>query len=127
MQDKEQKINSSTRLEPMVSKSLYSQYILEREGKAMIEDHRGFATYRAIDRGMYIEDVFVQKDFRKSGVGREMINRIAEIAKTEGHTLLLVSVVPSANNSTDSILSAIACGFRLDSSSSNFVVLTREL
>ena len=41
--------------------SNYAQYIKEREGKEIVEDHKGFATFVITDKECYIVDIFVKK------------------------------------------------------------------
>lgn len=42
-----------------------------------------FATFRG-QRGLYLEDIFVKKEFRRSGAGEAMIKWLAREAKTRG-------------------------------------------
>lgn len=42
-----------------------------------------FATFRG-QRGFYLEDIFVKKDFRAKGVGEAMIKSLARTAKERG-------------------------------------------
>ena len=107
--------------------SLYAQYISEREGKHILEHAQGFATYVFMEKGCYIEDIFVVKEYRQTGVAAHLADQIAEIAKEKGYTRLFGSVVPSANNSTISLEVLLAYGFKLDSSSNNFILLVKEI
>lgn len=42
-----------------------------------------FATFRG-QRGFYLEDIYICKDFRKKGVGEMMLKHIAKLAKERG-------------------------------------------
>ena len=42
-----------------------------------------FATFRG-QRGMYLEDIYITKDFRKKGIGETMLKHIARLAKSRG-------------------------------------------
>ncbi len=42
-----------------------------------------FSTFRG-QRGMYLEDIYITKDFRGKGVGEKMLKHIAKIAKSRG-------------------------------------------
>lgn len=107
--------------------SLYADYINERTGKEIVESDKGFATYYFHKDGCYIEDIYVQPDYRKSGEASNMANKIAEIAKSKGINKLYGTVCPSANNSTDSLKVLLAYGFKLDSSISNLIALVKEI
>jgi ribosomal protein S18 acetylase RimI-like enzyme len=107
--------------------SLFGQYIQEREDKCIIESDIGFATYSFSDAGVYIQDIYVHPEHRKSGEASRLANEIAVIAKEKGLTKMYGSVVPSANNSTDSLKVLLAYGFKLDSSSNNFIVMVKGI
>jgi len=42
-----------------------------------------FSTFRG-QRGLYLEDIYISKDFRKKGVGEMMLKFIANLAKSRG-------------------------------------------
>ena len=42
-----------------------------------------FSTFRG-QRGFYLEDIYIRKDFRKKGVGEMMLKHIAKLAETRG-------------------------------------------
>jgi len=107
--------------------SLYADYIKQREGKEIVETDIGFATYTIVKDGMYIEDIFVSSDHRHSGEAARMADQIADIAREKGLKKLFGSVVPTANHSTTSLKVLIAYGFRLSSSTNNFILLEKDL
>lgn len=109
--------------------SLYSKYVHERLGKQVLEVEHGFATYIFMDdqKAVYIEDIYVDPDFRKSGIASEMANQITLIAIEKGYKKIIGTVVPSTNGSTDSLKTMLAYGFRLDSTTNNLILLTKEI
>lgn len=108
--------------------STFGEYIKEREGKEIIEDERGFATYLFQENGScYIESIYVRPDFRKTGVAAEMADKIVEIAKKRGAKELLGSVSPSTKGSTASVRVLLAYGFSLDSSANNFILFRKDI
>jgi L-amino acid N-acyltransferase YncA len=108
--------------------SLYGQYILERANKHIIENDNGFAVYSFPDNNtVYIEDIYVIPEKRKSMIASEFANRIATLAKELGKTRMLGSVVPTANNSTISLQVLINYGMKLHSCDKNFIVFEKEL
>lgn len=119
--------NNSMKAQEANFVSLYAQYVLERQGKQILEHAQGFATYSFIDNAVYIEDIFVQKEYRQTGLAAHMADLICEIAKEKGYKKLFGSVVPSANGSTDSLKVLLAYGFKLDSSANNFIAFSKEI
>lgn len=107
--------------------SLYAAYIAEREGKEIVEDQHGFATFSQLNDLLYIEDIFVVAEQRKNGYAAKYADQIAEIAKERGLKGLLGSVKPSAKGSTESLKILLAYGFRLHSSEQNAIFFVKEL
>lgn len=109
--------------------SLYGQYIAEREGKHIVEDSVGFATYQFLpDLGaVYIENIFVREESRQRGVAAGYADKIADIAKAQNYKKLLGSVKPSANGSTSSLKVLLSYGFELLSSEQDAIWLKKEL
>lgn len=109
--------------------SLYAKYLTERTNDRILEINHGFATYRILpeQKAVYIVDIFVDSDFRKAGTASQMADEIAKIAKKEGCTKMLGSVVPSTKNSTASLKVLLAYGMTLQWSTQDFVVFEKEI
>lgn len=108
--------------------SLYADYLRERTTDLILEDPKGFATYRYIDdKTVYIVDIYVVPEARKQGFASELANLIAEEAKAKGCTSMLGSVVPSAKGSTTSLKVLLGYGMRLDRSGDNYIFFRKDL
>lgn len=107
--------------------SLYGEYIKEREGLDILEDERGFFTYIIKGEECYIKDIFISKEFRRSGAATEFADQITSIAKASGCKFLSGTCVPSTNGSTESLKAMFSYGFKVHSSSNDLIVLIREL
>lgn len=109
--------------------SMYSRYITERTNDLIVETEQGFATYRYLNDGktVYIVDIYVLPDFRKSGMASSMADTIVLEAKLKGAVELLGSVVPSAKNSTDSLKVLLGYGMTLNSASQDFVIFRKDI
>jgi len=108
--------------------SLYSEYLLERTSIQIIETPQGFITFKFnSDNSCYIEDLYVKPEFRRSHVASELADQVCVIARSKGCTKLLGSVVPSAKNSTASMLILAAYGMKLSRSMNDFIVFEMEL
>ena len=108
-------------------KSLYAQYVEEREELAIIERKEGFATYKIDGDYCYIADIFVTVEFRRVGVAFEMCEEIAKIAKDSGCKYLLGSVDPRARGATEAIRAIMAMGMRLNEIRGNLIMLIKEI
>lgn len=108
--------------------SLYGDYIKERENKEIIENEYGFATYQFLPEGRcYITDIYIHPDHRCIGAAALLADRIADIAKDKGCKVLLGSVCPQANHSTESLKILLAYGFKLDCAEKNFILFAKEI
>lgn len=107
--------------------SLYGEYILEREGKQIVEDDRGFATYVITDNVCYIESIYVRRDFRMTNVASYLADKIVVEAKERGCTVLLGSVDPLAHGSTISTKVLFGYGFELSHISGALIYFKKEL
>lgn len=100
---------------------------MEREGKHVLENPKGFATYKFMDDGCYIEDIYVLPEERHSGVAGQMADYIAEITKSKGLKHLYGSVCPQAENANASLKVLMAYGFELHSAGPNMVYMKKVL
>jgi hypothetical protein len=108
--------------------SLYKQYIEERTNKSVIETEIGFVTYSYPNpTSVYIEDIYIVPDDRRLYNASDLANLVIAEAKSKGCTRALGSVVPSARNSTESLKAVLGYGFRLDSSTQDFILLSKDI
>lgn len=107
--------------------SLYAQYITERLNKQIIEDSEGFAVYYFENDYVYLEDIYVIPEKRKTKKASEMADKIASIAKKAGYNKMLGSVVPTANNSTTSLKVLMGYGFSLLAAQDNIIYFIKEI
>lgn len=94
--------------------SLYAQYIKERIGRGILETEDGFATFDYIsDDVVYIIDIYVVPEKRKSKVASELADTICEQAKKDGKKFLLGSVDVTANGAEISAKCLEAYGMKV--------------
>lgn len=110
--------------------SLYADYLREKTDDIIMEDEgRSFVTYRYLPdkTTVYIVDIYVSPDFRKTNVASTIADEVVRLAKINGCTKLLGSVVPSNKNSTQSLKVLLGYGMVLESSSNDFIVFRKEI
>lgn len=74
-------------------KSLYGKYIEERAGRHIVEKEHGFATYQYMtDNLVYIQDIYVEPEYRKSKLATQIADEIVDQAVKDGKRYLLGSV-----------------------------------
>ena len=78
--------------------SLYAKYIKEREGKDIVEDENGFATYILLPNCLYVVDVFVVKEKRQEGLAKCYFYRLEDLAKEKKLEYIMTSLDNSDEN-----------------------------
>lgn len=112
---------------------MYTAYLHERENKSVLETTHGFTIYGyncvpGLDfPHVYIQDNYVIPEMRKSGVAREMADKICAEAKKKGIGILMGSVDGNANNAHESMLVLIAYGMKLYTIDGSTAWFSKEL
>lgn len=107
--------------------SNFGKYILEREGKSILENEHGFFTYKIHNEECYIEDIFIKKESRRTGIATEMANLLAEMAIENGCKYLTGTCVPSTNGATESMKAMFSYGFKIHACINDKIILIKEL
>lgn len=112
-----------------MANSMYAKYLTEKSDDLILETDKGFATYRYINGGksVYIIDIYVLPDYRQSQEASTMADNVVALAKEKGCTELIGSVIPSSKGSTTSLKVLLGYGMKLQSSSDNFIVFSKEI
>ena len=110
--------------------SLYSKYILEREGKETIEiDDRGFCTYIFIpeEEACWLADIYVEEGWRRSGLCYKMADMVADIARENKLKWLVGSVDLRSKTATESMKVVLNYGFRVSHMNGNLLMFKKDL
>lgn len=107
--------------------SLYGEFLKERENKEIIETEKGFITFSINGDECYIENIYVIKSERKTGLAIEFQAQVAVIAKERGCKFLSGSVVPSLPGGSESLRMLLINGFKLHSAVNNFIIVKKDL
>lgn len=107
---------------------MYIDFLKEHRGDEVIRNDMGFAVYRYLDPGIvYVVDIYVVPEFRKHGVASALADKIVEAAKLIDCNKMVGTVVPSAKNSTESLMVLVGYGMKLKCSSDNLIVFEKEI
>ena len=102
--------------------SLYAQYLKERRGGETIEESYGFVTYHIISSTeLYIEDVYVIPEERRSHKAVDLWNKVLEIAKQKGITKVIGSVDLNTSSRDISIKGLYARGMKISHYTNNML------
>lgn len=78
--------------------SLYSEYVMEREGYNCIEEEDYFYTYKKIGEALYLRDMYVRLESRRKGKAREIVTDIENKAKELNCNRVITTVDKETNN-----------------------------
>jgi GNAT superfamily N-acetyltransferase len=106
---------------------MYADYLEELGVKKMVYNDKGFAIYCITNQDCYIEEIYVKPEFRDQDVTKGLEAEITEVAKSKGCTRLLGSVIPSLKISSRNLGILFKDGWKLDSSSLNFIIVSKEI
>lgn len=108
--------------------SLYAQYLSERTNDQILENEQGFITWRFLnDKQVYIVDIFVKKEFRKTKVASTLADYVCSIAKNLGYKQILGTIVPSTKGSNASLRVLWGYGMTLFSAEPDLIIMKKDL
>lgn len=111
--------------------SMYAKMVREKTDDFILETESGFATYKFTEykneKAVYIANIYVLPDFRKTNVAGAMADNIVEMARKKGCTKLLGGVVPSSKDSTVNLRVLLGYGMRLDSSAVDYIIFVKDI
>lgn len=109
------------------SLSLYGQYIKERSNRGILEIDGAFATFDYIGDMVYIVDIFVAKEKRRSKVGFELADTIVKQAISDGKKFLIGTVDTGTPVASDSLKFQIAYGLRAFKTVDQMIFLSKPI
>lgn len=112
---------------PTMSKSLYAQYLRERENAEVLEYDWGFAVYKMAPDHVYLQDIYIVPAERNADRGQELMQEVAAIARTKGIKTMFGSICPSAKNSAKMERIMLHLGFELDSCGHDIIYYKKSI
>ena len=106
---------------------MYFDYIKERENLDYILLEDGFATYRIDGDMLFVSDIYVDKDTRKSTCFFNMYKKLIEIGKKKGCKVMGCSVYLNTNDPTLSLRAILSAGFRLLGADEEKISLIKDI
>ena len=93
--------------------TLYGRYIAEREDFSIIETDQGFATFKVVANTIYLRDLFVLPEFRRSKVASELCDQVCRVGRNLDCATLVGSLDPKALNANESLSAIMSYGMKL--------------
>ena len=106
---------------------MWADCVREREGNSVIEEDFGFIEYKVVLPFMRIELMWIKPEFRLSGKGRELCDRVTQLGREAGATTLWSEVQVHTFNATESLAAALAYGFQVRVANAGSIILTKDI
>lgn len=107
--------------------SLIADYMKERLGFTTIFKPGGFITYRINGGEAFLAEIFVSKEKRKSGLGREMLIELLNIAKKNKCVYVSANIHLHDKGANNTLRAALSCGFNVSGADQGQLVITKEV
>lgn len=107
--------------------NLYKDYLLERESAHVLELEQGLCVYKHMPEGLYLQDIFVHKSARASGLARRLFEQVIQIAKQHGHSKIFGTVDTSLPGAEHSAKIMLLEGFKFLSTNGAVIWLVYEV
>ena len=107
--------------------SMYSDFIMEREGVNSFETEEGFITYTLNEKGCCIHNIYIDPQYRDEGWGHVLFQRVIDLAKDKGLKELYGTISPSPIGSHKSLCILLKRGFVLHSCVDNLIYMKFNL
>lgn len=109
-------------------KSLYGQYLDERENKEILENEYGFVTYKFLNSNeCYIQDIYIIPEMRKQGLSFKMRDEVIAIAKAKGCSTLIGSVSIGANDATRNLKILLNDDWQIHAINGNMIFVNKRI
>lgn len=103
------------------------EYLKERENKNVLEIEDAFCVYQEFPEFIYIQDIYVRPEKRKTGVASFLANKVCEQAREKGMKTLIGSVDVTALGATESLKVLLAYGMSVDSIVGNVIYFKKDI
>ena len=110
---------------------MWIEYVKERNPNksTIVKKDKGFAIYYIYEaeEAIYLEDIFVSKEYRRSGIGEEILVDVENKAKELGLRYILGSIDPETEGTTASLLAMIKNKFKTYKISNGLLFLRKDI
>lgn len=107
--------------------SLYAQYSKERSDVDIYEDECGFFSYKRMEDGIYLEDMYIIPERRGEKLSLRYISILEQICISNGISKIFSTIDCEANNFNHSLLAALHRGFKVLSADQNIIYIIKEI
>lgn len=108
--------------------SLFAIYVQETMGMDIIENDKGFITYKFMENDdCFVDHLFVHPGFRQGGEGTRLGLQLTALAKEAGCKRLVANVNCKFKYPTQALKAFFAFGFKIDRAVTDFICISKEI
>ena len=111
----------------MQNNNPYKEYLLERTGLECLEMEDSFILYKIMGDACRIAEIHVSKNKREQGIGTQLTDAVAEIAKSRGCRFLTASTFNSEKGTERAIMATLSYGFKIEFIKENEIGYYKEI
>lgn len=105
----------------------YARYIYEKANIYLVESDHAFITYSIEKDTCMIHDLWVDPEHRKLKIGSVMADHVSSIAKDNGCSKLVSTVMVNSNGCEDALVAQVKYGFKIIGSDSERIYLSKGI
>lgn len=109
-----------------LDETLYKEYIWRRERGQIYETDYGFVTYKVMEREVFLSDIYVKSEERKSGHARKLVSHLIDIAKVNKIPLVTAKVYLEDKQHQNTLIAAFKIGFQIIQLQPDFIGLALD-
>lgn len=106
---------------------MYLDYVKERQGFDCIETDQGFLFYKISDVELYIAELYVKPEFRKTDAVKELVSRAAELALFNKCKFLTGNIYLADQGHLRTIKAALKLDFYIVRANNDIIVIARKI
>ena len=107
---------------------MYEDYVLELWDRRIIKKEYGFVSYELCRDFVYISDLFIERDYREEGLGKELEAEVIEIGMDHGYSKIQCRVYRSDKSwRTNFEIYTQHCGYKMIEENKDFILLGKTI
>lgn len=112
------------------SNNHYREFLMQKGGyDGFFEHEHGFILYKLFpeSRELRIGELYVDKNYRQSGIGKELADKCTELALSHGFNLLSCMTHITGNDDALSMLAILHYGFKPIKAQADDIIFLKEI
>ena len=111
----------------MISETLFSKYIKEREGFEVIETEECFVIYKIKGELAFISNAFTSKNYRRGHYMSELLDALSELLLSKKVKSLTASIDLRDQSASTTLLASLKYGFEVKAAEQGIIFIEKNL